>query len=161
MTEAEAKLLVMRMVVIWGDFRVADAAARALYVREFLDAFRGFKASSLDEAISVLKRTERHWPAISLLATTVAEGMPKAGLRSFKAEIDPILTPEEIERRKVAVAAMKEAAAKLPKVGPIDPIAAALDGIEREPKPAAKCDLEAERESIARMNKIWKRNEGR
>lgn len=159
MTEFEARALVARMSVIWGDWRLTTKEARDGYVAEFLGQFQFETHATVDAALSRLKgRTDRKgWPEIAEIVKSIADdrGSP-SHLRTFREPIPEPLTPDEIERRKQFCELARETARRA------FPFTPALDysmpnefEIERKPLPPA--DPVAEADSIARIKASLKK----
>jgi hypothetical protein len=93
----------VRAATIWGDARIADAAARRLLMVEWHDAFRFYTFAQVDGALTVLRDSLGWWPKVSEVLAAIRAALPKPGLPTAEREVSGTMTPEELERRRTVI----------------------------------------------------------
>lgn len=70
-TPSDVHRAIARLVAVYGDARVADAARRQLLVREWCEAFGGHSPDHLHQAVGRLIQQSTFWPSIAEILAEV------------------------------------------------------------------------------------------
>lgn len=97
--------LLARAGVIWGTARIEDAAQRRMLMTEWHEALKYWPYERVNAAIGELARSSKWWPTIADLVAACRALEPARPPVVPEREAPP--TPEELERRGIAIARMK------------------------------------------------------